>query len=146
MKNWCAVCARKSTDLKFYPLFGLRTNFNQNIPISSEKNNSSASAGGIEILNNESVATSNSGDNDPIDETLASGSNLDAECLENTTERCQKQKRTLEKTMIWTELEACKRQVNQIGVSACGATAIVNVLQVIYLSISLFQKFTSVFP
>lgn len=37
----------------------------------------------------------------------------------------------LEKTMIWTELEACKRQVNQIGVSACGATALINVLQVI---------------
>ena len=36
----------------------------------------------------------------------------------------------LEKTMIWTELEACKRQVNQIGVSACGATALINVLQV----------------
>ena len=36
----------------------------------------------------------------------------------------------LEKTMLWTELEACKRQVNQIGVSACGATALINVLQV----------------
>ena len=34
-----------------------------------------------------------------------------------------------EKTMIWTELEACKRQVNQVGVSACGATAVINVLQ-----------------
>ena len=36
---------------------------------------------------------------------------------------------TVEKTMIWTELEACKRQVNQVGVSACGATALINVLQ-----------------
>merc|ERR1719376_1306279 len=31
--------------------------------------------------------------------------------------------------MIWTELEACKRQVSQVGVSACGATAVINVLQ-----------------
>lgn len=35
----------------------------------------------------------------------------------------------VEKTMIWTELEACKRQVHQVGVSACGATAVINVLQ-----------------
>ena len=35
----------------------------------------------------------------------------------------------VEKTMIWTELEAIKRQVNQVGVSACGATALINVLQ-----------------
>ena len=41
-----------------------------------------------------------------------------------------RQKKVIEKTMIWTELEACKRQVNQIGVSACGATALINVLQV----------------
>ena len=41
-----------------------------------------------------------------------------------------RQKKIIEKTMIWTELEACKRQVNQIGVSACGATALINVLQV----------------
>jgi len=40
-----------------------------------------------------------------------------------------RQKKVIEKTMIWTELEACKRQVNQIGVSACGATALINVLQ-----------------
>jgi hypothetical protein len=40
-----------------------------------------------------------------------------------------RQKKIIEKTMIWTELEACKRQVNQIGVSACGATALINVLQ-----------------
>ena len=94
-------------------------------------------------MNNESVATSNSGDNnlnDSIDETLTPGSNYAAESHENTTERCQNQRRNLEKTMIWTELEACKRQVNQVGVSACGATAIVNVLQVSVLSISLFQN------
>ncbi len=34
-----------------------------------------------------------------------------------------------EKTMIWTESEACRRQVTQIGTSACGATAVINVLQ-----------------
>ena len=34
----------------------------------------------------------------------------------------------LEKAMIWTEREACARQVTQIGVSACGATAVINAL------------------
>lgn len=34
----------------------------------------------------------------------------------------------VEKTMIWTELEACSRQVSQIGLSACGATAVINAL------------------
>ncbi|VVC97966.1 unnamed protein product [Leptidea sinapis] len=29
--------------------------------------------------------------------------------------------------MVWTEREACERQVTQIGTSACGATAVVNV-------------------
>lgn len=38
-------------------------------------------------------------------------------------------KEFVEKAMIWSELEACKRQLNQVGVSACGATAIINVLQ-----------------
>ena len=42
----------------------------------------------------------------------------------------------VEKTMIWTELEACKRQVNQVGVSACGATALINVLQALDLNIT----------
>ena len=32
------------------------------------------------------------------------------------------------KTMIWTELEACSRQVKQVGVSACGATAVINAM------------------
>lgn len=32
------------------------------------------------------------------------------------------------KVMIWTELQATARQVTQIGISACGATAIINVL------------------
>ncbi|XP_063626585.1 uncharacterized protein LOC134798170 [Cydia splendana] len=30
-------------------------------------------------------------------------------------------------SMVWSEREACERQVTQIGVSACGATAVVNV-------------------
>ncbi|XP_059060841.1 uncharacterized protein LOC131853814 [Achroia grisella] len=32
-----------------------------------------------------------------------------------------------ERSMIWSEREACERQVTQIGTSACGATAVVNV-------------------
>ncbi|CAL4078431.1 unnamed protein product, partial [Meganyctiphanes norvegica] len=34
----------------------------------------------------------------------------------------------VKKIMIWTELQATARQVTQIGTSACGATAIINVL------------------
>jgi hypothetical protein len=34
----------------------------------------------------------------------------------------------LERTMIWSEKEACAKQVTQISMSACGATAAVNVL------------------
>lgn len=36
---------------------------------------------------------------------------------------------TLEKTMIWSEQEAAVKQVTQISTSACGATAVLNVLQ-----------------
>ena len=36
---------------------------------------------------------------------------------------------SIEKIMIWNEVEACKRQINQVGASACGATAVINVLQ-----------------
>lgn len=32
------------------------------------------------------------------------------------------------KEMVWSEKEAAQLQVNQIGVSACGATAVVNTL------------------
>ena len=42
-------------------------------------------------------------------------------------------KNKIEKIMIWNEVEACKRQVNQVGVSACGATAVINVLQALEL-------------
>ncbi|TRY71936.1 hypothetical protein TCAL_11488 [Tigriopus californicus] len=34
----------------------------------------------------------------------------------------------MDKVMIWSESEACKRQVSQIGKSACGATSLINVL------------------
>ena len=34
----------------------------------------------------------------------------------------------VERTMIWTQLEACQRQVTQVGASACGATAVINAL------------------
>lgn len=34
----------------------------------------------------------------------------------------------VKKVMIWTELQASARQVTQIATSACGATAIINVL------------------
>jgi hypothetical protein len=33
-----------------------------------------------------------------------------------------------EKTMIWSEQEACVKQVTQISTSACGATAAINAL------------------
>ena len=78
-----------------------------------------------------------SGDNDsseqnsPIDdspqsfkikERLTEGSTaLSTERLHNTN--------MIDKIMIWNEVEACKRQINQVGVSACGATAVINVLQ-----------------
>ncbi|XP_077294148.1 uncharacterized protein LOC143916775 [Arctopsyche grandis] len=32
------------------------------------------------------------------------------------------------KCMVWSEQEACSRQITQIGTSACGATAVINVL------------------
>ena len=35
---------------------------------------------------------------------------------------------SMEKVMIWSEYEAYVLQVKQIGVSACGATAVINVL------------------
>jgi len=52
---------------------------------------------------------------------------LDQDLDENTSDEV---KDFVEKTMIWSEIEACKRQVNQVGVSHCGATALINVLQV----------------
>ncbi|KAL5235099.1 hypothetical protein ACI65C_002509 [Semiaphis heraclei] len=52
----------------------------------------------------------------------------------DATEVCQKMKRmrvddlTWIKEMVWSEKEAAQFQVNQIGVSACGATAVINTL------------------
>jgi len=49
-------------------------------------------------------------------------------------EVCQKMKRmrvddlTWIKEMVWSEKEAAQLQVNQIGESACGATAVINTL------------------
>ena len=33
-----------------------------------------------------------------------------------------------ERVVLWDETEVAKRQVNQVGTSACGATAVLNVL------------------
>ena len=112
-----------------------------NLAVITSSPPTSASALDTEIENNDNVDASASGDYDlttHIDETQTP---VDAESLENTADKSQKQEKILEKTMIWTELEACKRQVNQVGVSACGATALVNVLQVktVFL-ISFFRK------
>ncbi|XP_053615095.1 uncharacterized protein LOC128677944 [Plodia interpunctella] len=41
--------------------------------------------------------------------------------------------------MIWSEREACERQVTQIGTSACGATAVVNVFIALGVPINLEQ-------
>ena len=60
---------------------------------------------------------------------------LDQDLDENTSDEV---KDFVEKTMIWSEIEACKRQVNQVGVSHCGATALINVLQVIYIPSTFF--------
>lgn len=48
----------------------------------------------------------------------------------------------VKKVMIWTELQASARQVTQIGTSACGATAIINVL----VSVRLLPYFCEDFP
>ncbi len=41
------------------------------------------------------------------------------------------------RAMIWTEKEACRKHVAQIGTSACGATALVNVALALNLEVSL---------
>lgn len=43
-------------------------------------------------------------------------------------------------TMIWTEEEASKKQITQIGASACGATAVLNVLNALRLPIPPIEK------
>ncbi|KAJ9599218.1 hypothetical protein L9F63_010302, partial [Diploptera punctata] len=44
----------------------------------------------------------------------------------------------MERTMIWSEQEACAKQVTQISTSACGATAVINALQQIKMILSLY--------
>ncbi|KAJ0174164.1 hypothetical protein K1T71_010310 [Dendrolimus kikuchii] len=39
--------------------------------------------------------------------------------------------------MVWSEREACERQVTQIGTSACGATAVVNVFNALGVPVNL---------
>nr|CAD7603610.1 unnamed protein product [Timema genevievae] len=41
-----------------------------------------------------------------------------------------------DRTMIWSEQEACAKQVTQISTSACGATAVINVLLALNISFS----------
>ncbi|KAL7639479.1 UNVERIFIED_CONTAM: hypothetical protein RMT77_009980 [Armadillidium vulgare] len=41
---------------------------------------------------------------------------------------CRKPHQQIEKVMIWTERQATFRQVSQVGTSACGPTAVINVL------------------
>ncbi|XP_075215639.1 uncharacterized protein LOC142321443 [Lycorma delicatula] len=45
--------------------------------------------------------------------------------------------RPVERTMIWSEQEACAKQVTQIGTSLCGATAVINVMVALNLPFSL---------
>lgn len=45
----------------------------------------------------------------------------------------------IERTMIWSEQEACAKQVTQISTSACGTTACINVLLCLNVSFS-FEK------
>lgn len=58
-----------------------------------------------------------------------------AECkLDGTSDDV---KSPVERVMIWSEQEACVKQVTQISTSACGATAVINVLLALNISFSL---------
>ncbi|EFA05888.1 uncharacterized protein LOC100141576 [Tribolium castaneum] len=46
----------------------------------------------------------------------------------------------VEKTMIWTHHEACVKQITQVGPSACGATAVLNVLNALRFPIPTLEK------
>ncbi|GLH06017.1 Uncharacterized protein GBIM_11541 [Gryllus bimaculatus] len=46
-------------------------------------------------------------------------------------------KSPVERVMIWSEQEACVKQVTQISTSACGATAVINVLLALNITFSL---------
>lgn len=57
--------------------------------------------------------------------------------ISNITPHCSNNKKG---TMIWTEEEASKKQITQIGASACGATAVLNVLNALRLPIPPIEK------
>uniref|UniRef100_A0A2A4JEI4 Uncharacterized protein n=1 Tax=Heliothis virescens TaxID=7102 RepID=A0A2A4JEI4_HELVI len=65
-------------------------------------------------------------------EATASTSSSSAACVEPP--RC----------MIWSECEACERQVTQISTSACGATAVVNVFNALGVPVNLEKISSSV--
>ncbi|XP_028031756.1 uncharacterized protein LOC114244205 [Bombyx mandarina] len=48
----------------------------------------------------------------------------------------------LPRCMVWSEREACERQVTQIGTSACGATAVINVFIALGVPVNI-EKITS---
>ena len=113
----------------------LDRNMPLNMPNSLSENNPSSSTGAMGI--GEIIDDCVGGDKNFIS-NAENSSNCNGASSNNTNQGPDnddpttnlRQKKIIEKTMIWTELEACKRQVNQIGVSACGATALINVLQV----------------
>lgn len=48
----------------------------------------------------------------------------------------------IERTMIWSEQEACAKQVTQISTSACGTTACINVLVSMFCTKSINKYFS----
>jgi hypothetical protein len=46
----------------------------------------------------------------------------------------------IEKNMIWTHQEACLKQITQVGPSACGATAVLNVLNALRFPIPTLER------
>ena len=110
-------------------------NLPNNMPNNLSENNPSSSTAGAmgigEIIDDDCVG----GDDEDFISNAENSSNCNGASSNIGTDDGDattnlRHKKVIEKTMIWTELEACKRQVNQIGVSACGATALINVLQV----------------
>lgn len=53
---------------------------------------------------------------------------------------------SIEKTMIWTEQEAALKQITQISTSACGATAVINVLQALGFDIPSNERVVECVP
>uniref|UniRef100_T1ISC1 Uncharacterized protein n=1 Tax=Strigamia maritima TaxID=126957 RepID=T1ISC1_STRMM len=52
----------------------------------------------------------------------------------NESSRENEVEENIEKTMIWSEMDACTRQVTQIGPSTCGAVAVINVLMALNMT------------